>query len=69
MTVTVRQTMSEISWLGWAVDYPGRPLHVEYCADEATVWRHALGWPDDDEIAFAKKQGAMAFRVRIVEEK
>jgi hypothetical protein len=61
--------MSEFSCLGWAVDYPGRSLHVECCADEATVWWHALGWPDHEEIVYAKSKGARAFRVRIVEEK
>jgi hypothetical protein len=51
------------------VDYPSRPLHVECCADETTVWFHALGWRDHEAIAYVKSKGARAFRVRIVEEK
>jgi hypothetical protein len=58
---------ADICWMGWACDIPDRPLHVEDCADEATVWRHALGWPDEEEIAHAKARGARAFRVRIEE--
>jgi hypothetical protein len=55
-------------WLGWAVILPRDPwLYVEYCADEATVWKNALGFPSDDEIAHAKANGARAFPVVIVE--
>jgi len=58
----------DVCWSGWALDYPGRGLHVEYCAEEEQVWRHALGWPDAEEIAYAKSKGARAFRCRITEE-
>lgn len=58
----------DVVWLGWAVVLPYEPwLYVEYCPDEATAWRHALGWPDADEIAHAKASGARAFPVQITE--
>jgi hypothetical protein len=60
--------MTDTQWLGWAVILPRDPwLYVEYCADEATAWMHALGFPDDAEIAHAKANGARAFPVTIME--
>lgn len=56
------------TWRGWAVERPGRSeLYVQQGGDEAEAWRVALGWPDDDEIAYAKAHGARAFPIEIRE--
>ena len=57
----------EVAWHGWAVDVPGQRLYVGCGGDEASAWHHALGWPDDGEIAEAKARGARAFPIQIVE--
>jgi hypothetical protein len=54
-------------WRGWAVERPGRELFVEQGGDEEGAWRIALGWPSDDEIAYAKAHGCRAFPVEIRE--
>lgn len=58
---------ADVAWLGWAVVLPRTPwFHVEYGGDEASAWKHALGWPDAEEIEHAKAQGARAFPVTIL---
>lgn len=64
----LEQHQMAVQWLGWAIQLPREPwLFVEYGCDEASAWRHALGWPDADDIEHAKAQGARAFPVSILE--
>ena len=66
---TLKALRPDVSWIGWAVDHPEREFHVEFCGTEADAWRHALGWPSEQEIEAAKKRGARAFEVWILEAK
>jgi hypothetical protein len=50
----------------WAIIRPdGRVMADSDFKDEAHAWRVALGWPDDKEIAFAKRNGYRAERVEV----
>jgi hypothetical protein len=53
----------------WAIIWPdGKILADSDFKDEAHAWHIALGWPDDKEIAIAKRKGFKARKVRIITE-
>ena len=66
--VAMNPLSTDRCWMGWAVYRPGHRLYVQFGGDEDEAWTVALGWPSEDEIEYAKVNGARAFPVRIMEE-
>lgn len=58
---------SDEHWDGWAVMRRTGTVIVDLHRDatEASIWQIALGWPSAQEIAWEKRNGAEAFRVRV----
>lgn len=52
----------------WAiVNKRGTFVFLALADNEDDMWRWHLGWPDDEDIAAAKKAGLRAVRVKIYE--
>lgn len=51
----------------WAIIKPNGDILLDSnFADEAQAWQVALGWPSDDEIEIAKKEGYRAVFAAVV---
>jgi hypothetical protein len=53
---------------GWALRRTDGSMVVQLGSDidEAAIWKIGLGWPTDEEIAWAKQHGARAYRCRVL---
>jgi hypothetical protein len=54
-------------YLVWGVVSPSGEINVDsHFKSESDAWRIALGWPDEEDIERAKKEGWIAKKVLVI---